>query len=535
MRRSWLAVCLASLAFLVVPFVRAGDKTADAPTIVVRIKSLDTLRQNLQLVVKLVGQAEAANQIEGLIKSRIGKNGLEGVDLSRPLGAYVRYGKSLDEISGAILLPMADEKTFLTLLDNIGVVYKKDKAGIYSYKNENVDVFFRFKHQYLYITSLNPANIQDKNLPEPAKALAVGGDAAISVVARAQHIPKDARLIALGPLKDAVQAAKAQMQPGETKTQAAFRVALLDEFHTFARSVIQDADEIRLDVDVKDGTLHVDVKARAMQGSALAKSIKLLGEFKSPLAGFGADDAAFRGSLHLALPDELNQAFGKVIEEVRDKSLESIEDKAKKAQARSLFDALLPTARAGEFQAAAALLGPQDEQNHFAILAALKVKDGVKLGKTVHDLLKDALMNVPDKDKGKFKLDADSVGNISIHRLEVPADPKLDKILKDLAGDNQLYLAFREDAVFLALGKGALPALKSALGKTDAVASPPLMFDVDISRISALMTPDKELRELAKGGRLSVAVDGGASLHARIQVRLNVLEFLMKLNSNKGQ
>src|SRR6266480_3807260 len=134
MRRTWVAAFCVPLFCLLAPSVNAGDKTADMPTVVVRVKSLDALLQNLQLVVELVGQKDAAQQIEGLVKSKIGKKGLEGVDPSRPFGVYARFGKELDDIRGAILIPMVDDKSFLTLLDNVGVTYKKDADGIYTHK-----------------------------------------------------------------------------------------------------------------------------------------------------------------------------------------------------------------------------------------------------------------------------------------------------------------------------------------------------------------------------------------------------------------
>src|SRR5438552_18049838 len=104
-------ICLVALALpvllLVVPTARAGAKAAETPTVVVRAKSLNALLENLNLVVNLVGQEEAARQIEGLIKGKIGKKGLKGIDPTRPFGAYVRFGKALDEINGAILIPVA--------------------------------------------------------------------------------------------------------------------------------------------------------------------------------------------------------------------------------------------------------------------------------------------------------------------------------------------------------------------------------------------------------------------------------------------
>ena len=194
MLRKWLAALVVPVFILVAPTVRAQE----APTVVVRVKSLNALLQNLNLVVKLVGQEEKANEIEGLIKSNIGKNGLKGIDTTRPFGAYVRFGKNLDEINGAILVPMRDESTFLDLLDSLNIEVTKDKNAIYTHKTgKGFDLYFRFANQYLYITSVNTESIQAKNLIDPAKALAMKGDATIAVVARIDQIPDIAKGFAL--------------------------------------------------------------------------------------------------------------------------------------------------------------------------------------------------------------------------------------------------------------------------------------------------------------------------------------------------
>ena len=537
----YLAALFMALVVLLAPAVRAGEKAAETPTVVVRVKSLNALLDNLNLVVKLVGQEEAAHQIEGLIKSKIGKKGLEGIDPARPFGAYVRFGKAIDEINGAILIPMIDEKTFLTLLESLDVNFTKDKAGIYTHKtNKNFDLYFRFAHQYLYITSVNTESIQDKNLLDPAKALAIGNDATISMVARVDQIPNDAKLIALAQLEEALLAAQKKGNPNETKLQEEFRVALLRDVNKLGSSLIREATEVRFDLDVIDKTkeMTVNFSITGKPNSELAKTIQNLGSLKSPLAGLIKKDLAFDGGVHFVLPEALQKAFGDVIDEAVERSLGGIQDAKKKQQAETLFKALMPTAKGGEFQIVAAVLGPKAD--YYTMIAGLKLKDGDKLGNTVRDLLQEALKDIPPALREKIHLDIDSVGTVKIHKFELPSDPKIDKLLEVVAGDNQLYLAFRDDAVFLALGKESLATLKTVLAKKDSAASQLLVFDFDVVRMAKLMAQTPQQKELAdklfpagENGRVRLSVDGGASLSARLQMRLNVLEFLVKLKKDK--
>lgn len=542
MCRIVLLACVAVAALLAKAPVHAGEKTTAVPALVVRVQSLNALMQNLGLVVKLVGQEEVANQIEGLVKSKIGVKGLEGVDPTRAFGAYVRFGKAIDEINGAMLVPITDQKTFLKLLDTLDVQITKDKDDIYTYKtNKNVDVYFRFAHKYLFITSLSTESIRDKNLLDPAKALG-GGVATISLVAQIDQIPKKAKLIAIAQLGDAIIAAQKQAGANETKAQEQFRIALLRDINRHGNSLIRETKEIRFDLDIDEKTKELAVQAQIfpVPGSELAKTIDALGKLKSPLAGLTGNNAAFHGAIHLAFPETLTKSLGAVIDEAVEKSLDGIQNPLKEKQADTLFKAILPSAKAGEYQLVALAIGPK--KNRYTFLGAMKLTDGEKLGNALHNLLKEAINDVPPEQRDKFKLDIDKVGTISIHRLEVPRTPALAKVIDDVVGDNQLHFAFRNDAVFFALGEDALATIKALLVNKTPATSVPMLFDFDIARMASLIAQTPEQRKLARTlfpagetGRIRASVNGGASLTARLQMRLSVLEFLAKVKDANGE
>lgn len=464
MRVKWIAALL--LLAVTNATSLASEKPADLPSIVLRVQSLNALLQNLNLVVKLVGQEAAANQIEGLIKGKIGKQGLEGIDLARPFGAYVRFGKAIDDITGAILIPIADQKTVLTRLGALGIKVTLDKDGIYTHQTDtNFQVHFRFANEYLYLTSVNTQSIQVKNLPDPVKALAIANHAMISLVARIDQIPSDARLIALAQLEATILAGQKKNQPNETKIQEEFRIALLREVNRYGSSLVRDAVELRFDLDVNDKTRDLSAKLSitGKPGSDLAKSIQALASQQSSLINLGKTEAAFQGSLHLALPEGLNKAFAAVIDEAAENGVEGIQNAQKKKQAEALFKAIMPTAKSGDFHLVGIVLGPEEKK--YSFVTAMKLKEGEKLGKTVHDLVKLTLDDIPANLRDKIQLNFASVGNVQIHKFELQKNPIIDKLLDEVVSENQLYLAFREDALFLAIGKEALPTLKTILAK----------------------------------------------------------------------
>src|SRR5690242_17824868 len=132
MRLRWLP-CGVVLGLLLLPAAaRPGEKQEGGedkklhgpPTLVLRVRSLDTVLGNVKLFARLAGKEELGNQLEDLIKIKAGPDGLNGVDLTRPFGLYARASEDLTEASVVGLIPVADEKTFLGLLENLNLKAK---------------------------------------------------------------------------------------------------------------------------------------------------------------------------------------------------------------------------------------------------------------------------------------------------------------------------------------------------------------------------------------------------------------------------
>jgi len=198
---------------------------------------------------------------------------------------------------------------------------------------------------------------------------------------------------------------------------------------------------------------------------------------------------------------------------------------------------MLPTAKSGDFQLVAAILGPKADR--YTIVAGLKLKDGAKLGNTVHGLIKDVINDIPPEFRDKIALDIDSVGAVKIHKFVLPKDANTDKLL-DFFGNGDIYIAFRDDALLVAMGKESLATLKSAIAKTGSAASQPLVFDFDLARMAKWTVKTPEQKALAEklfpggeSGRVRLSIEGGAALTARLQMRLSVLEFLAKVKKDQ--
>src|SRR5262249_54845574 len=123
-------------------------------------------------------------------------------------------------------------------------------------------------------------------------------------------------------------------------------------------------------------------------------------------------------------------------------------------------------------------------------IAGVHVKDG----KGLDDFMRDLVKNLPDKDKGKVTLDADSAGGAKIHKLVIE---EMDADAKALFGSTTVYLAARDDAVLVALGPDALAALKKAAQAT-AHSAKLLNVNVSIARIAGLDKKNSGAAKIAK-------------------------------------
>lgn len=539
---------LAALFLLVAtsPVARAGAPKPDAPpAIVVRVQSLDTVLQNVKLLVSLAGREEAARQIEGLVKGKVGPKGLEGIDTTRPLGAFVHFGAKIEEVSGAVLVPIADEKSFLALLENLNVLFTKDKKGVYTIQTGKVsDIYFRFANGYAYFTGISADNLQDGRLPDPRKVLAAPGGETASVVVRLDRLPETAKDLARAQLEEGLKKEREKKQPGETATEKAFRLALLDEIGKTVATLMKEGGEVRLDLNVdktkRDFAVKFTLAGKA--GSELARSLEALGRSKSPFTGILAKDVAFLSALDLPLPGAVKTAFVRVVDDAVEKGLSGIRDEKKKRQAEELVAALMPSVKGGEFDGFIGLVGPVSK--HYTLLSGLKLRDGAKVERTMRGLVEDALKQMPDEQKKYIKLDFAKVGGVTIHRFDLAAAGagKGGKDFEALLGDRTLYVAFRDDAVFAALGKGSLDALKQAVAAKGAAQAPVFVLKLDAARMAPVLARTPEQRDLAgklfTGGansEIRLIVEGGPALTIRLEMQLTALEFFAKMGQKLAE
>src|SRR5437762_91321 len=123
-RRPILAGVLLCLIGVALP-VRAADPKREAPTFVLRVQSIDNLMADVKYLAALVGEEEQAKQLEGILNSMVGENGLAGFDTKRPLGVYATFGSEGIDSTAVGLIPVADEQALLGLLTRLNLKAEK--------------------------------------------------------------------------------------------------------------------------------------------------------------------------------------------------------------------------------------------------------------------------------------------------------------------------------------------------------------------------------------------------------------------------
>src|SRR5262249_36015538 len=122
-------VCLAALP-AVARSADDQDKKPAQPTVIVRLKSFEGVVSDLKYLAALAGREDEVKNFEGILRARIGgEKGLKGFDLKRPVGLYGTPGPNGLDSTVVLMVPLADEKEALGLLENLELKYEKGEDG----------------------------------------------------------------------------------------------------------------------------------------------------------------------------------------------------------------------------------------------------------------------------------------------------------------------------------------------------------------------------------------------------------------------
>jgi hypothetical protein len=530
-------VCLVVLPAVARP---AEAELPAKPTIVVRLDSIDHLLADGKYLASLAGKDNQAQQVEGFAKTMLGGN-LGGLDSKRPIYVYGSASSDGFNGTGAVLLPVGDEKALLATLERFNLPASKGADGIYTLKAPNLpdDLYFRFAHKYAYITYKDKSAVEKDKLIEPNKLLPGTKVGTATVLVRLDQIPDGAKQLALGNIELKLTDAKDKREPGETDLQHKFKVQIIEEVGQRLKDVINDGRELTVvfNVDRKTGEIVGEISLAGKPGSTLAANIADLGKARSLFAGALGGESALTILVHGALPPDLQKSLGPVVDEAIQKGLEKEQDAAKRALGEKVARAVAPTLKAGRLDLVLRFLGP-NTHHHYTLVAAAEIKQGAR----VEQALRDVIGTLPESERSKFKLDAETADGVKIHRID--AQGNYDAKAKEIFGEHPFYVAVGEHRLVVAGGPNALGALKEVLAAKGGPA-PPFVANASVARLALMATRDsgdpekiktaeEALKDVKGDDQVQVTVSGGEALTARVIYKAEAVKLLIKLIGQKA-
>lgn len=537
-RRPIFAAALLGLVVLLPTLARAAEEQAsksDKPAVLLRFASLDHLRGDFRYLAEVVGQAEKAKQLDGIIKSKLGDKGLEGIDNKKPIGAYGWVGAFGIDSKVVLLVPIADKKAFLDLLSNtLDAQPDKGKDDVYTMNLDKVPapVYFRFANDYAYITVRDKDVLDKDQLLAPSTVLPAGQVGTVSVTVNIDQIPDDLKLNALGAIENQLAGLKEKEMAGHTEAQKKFRDATIDELGAHLKSLFNNGGEttLRLDLDRKFGDLSLTVSVAGKPDSPLANSIRELGQVKSLTASLLHPKSALQLELNASLPEKLRSLLGPALKDAEKQALAKTKDDSERELLNIVLEGVMPTLKAAELDSAFDLQGPS-EKGVYTLVGGIKIKDEAKM--------ETSFRKTAARYPKLVKLDAEKANRVAIHRIN--PDKNLKPGARRAFGENPMYVAFRENVMLLGAGEKGLSALKEAL--TAAPTTGKVMeLQMALARLAPLSDNETEtaiarkvFAEDKNSDRFRLTLEGGKALTLRLSVKAKLLDYVNQVEKAKKQ
>ncbi len=525
-RLIWSAALLGF--FLALPtLARAADRQeskSDRPAVILRLASFDRLRGDFVYLAKLIGEEEKAKQIDALIKAQLGDKGLDGIDPKKPLAAYGSIGSVGIDSKAVLLLPIADKKAFVDLFTNrFDVKPDKGEDDVYTLRIDKVPepVYFRFAHDYVYITVRDKDALDKDKLLAPSVVLGGGGNDLFAVTVDVAQIPDNIKELALGTIENRLADIKEQEMPQHTEAQKKFRDGAVDELGTHIKTLFKHGGEttFRLNLDRKAGDFSLALSVAGKPDSPLAQSIRDLGKVKSLTAALSQPNSTVKGELNVRLSEKLRKLMEPALQDAEKQALSHAKNDGDRQVVNAILNGVMPTLKAAELDTTFNLQGP-NAKGIYTFVGGVKVQKGEQLEQTVRKMF---------AHHEAVKLDIEKVDGVSIHRVALK---NVDAGIRHVMGDGPMYVAIRSDAAFLALGDKSLEAVKQAAAIAPTMGK--LMeFQLAFARLAPLLNAVEPARKVfgddKDADRIHLALEGGKALTFRLTMKAKLLEFATQM------
>lgn len=430
------------------------------PAITVLIKNSSETFGDLEHIFGLAGAPAQAKTLTDTIDLF-----LKGVSRNKPLSLQA-YAAGPD-LKYVVALPIADAKTLKEFLKNCNDVDLENRPvsgvpDLYSIGGLiEAGAYLKYDPKLLYAVMAEWREEVDAYKGLPPAALLDTDDVVILVESTASQAVERKTTFARAR-KESVDALKR----GPKETQTAFdlrKQALINQLDEFER-FFAEGEKIRIGwtTDAPANKANLSVTLKALAGTGLEASVRLIGTHPGEFGGIPAEGAVVRGNINFPLDDLRKKQFENYIKLTKAAIEEQVDSNDKLTAAEK--DSGRQLAEIGqEIANGVAKTGVLNAfirvypagTGKYTTVAGGKVDDTSKFV----DLLKAAAERLGGPDR--FQQDVDSEGDVKIHTLSLAAYQK--DYPEIIADDGKMYIGLAGKKLWLAGGEGALAKLKEAI------------------------------------------------------------------------
>ena len=507
---------------------------AAEPAVVISVKSFNELLTDSQYLGNVIQQPLLGIALPGLVNQVTGGKGLKGLDVAKPIGAYLTMSSDGQPKDVIVFIPVSSQKTFAeTLVALFPNPTTADGLTQYQSPQSPVPVFAKHGAKH-FLFSISPDALKETS--DPDKLVKSTADIALEFdLTKVSDGLKEQVLAQTEAAAAAGAGSNPSASDAERRGQEMGRAIVLAGY----RRLLMDGDRLSvgITVDAKAKALSLDIGFTAKPNTALAQACASYAKTESPFASLTSKQTV--GSLLLSTPlsKDAQDVFAMIVEEGEKGGVAAVKSDANlketdRAAALEVITRLAGTLRQSieRGRLDQAIVVNVGTAGKLQVLAALKVVKGKELGKIFEDVIRKNPMNSP------VKLGVSDVKGARIHAITLPPDSDREKHL----GSGPAHLAFADDAVVVTAGEDSLTAAKGSLDTkaTGKMTRAPISLRVGLAKLLPLAEDaDPKILELGKSalenGRDEIALEVTSQPNG-VKIRFEIQEGVLRLGGLIG-
>lgn len=486
-------VLRSAFAWSLMVFGLATAVDAAPPTVVISIKSIEDVLEDVDFIGENVGTAGLKAKAEQFLNDVTGGAGLSGVDQEKPLGAYwtLPDGAPADLGNPVVFIPVSDAAAFKKLVSNF-VPSLKERDGVWHMSIQGQDVYAKVVDDYLFVSNSTAAV---KDVTDPDTIVNANYDVALDI-----NISSIPRALKQTFLETAEREGRKGLESGpkpNSEAEALGQKYGFDGTFAIVKAVVNDGDKLTFGFKVDDDNpvAVVEIGLTGKSNSGLAKAFGAYAKTPSAFSGVASESAALRVAISFpttAVTDQVNQLLDATRKAAEDsiKDDESLKTDEARSAAKDVLNRFFGVAQATNKVGALHTIFVMEggENDTVRLVSGTKIGKGDDAGKLLDDILK---LSKENPELAKLKTDVAKHAGARIHSFEGNWDDQA----AFLFGDSPAHLAFRADSLWFSLGGGNLDALKTALdasGKPAARPGAPISIRVKPATFITLVVENNE-------------------------------------------